>query len=92
MALTATSSFNEIIEEYRTAAEWEATGNVTLAQRFVVACTHLLVELPAATTKDGESVQYQPQIIENQQRRARHFLAVANTSQVVHPDFGDFRR
>lgn len=74
MSLTAASTRDDALAEYRANLAYESDATGTSARAFVAACRYLLT-LPVRTRGAGASeVQYDPTALRQQLNRAEQFL------------------
>lgn len=95
MALTSSSTIDEIITEYVDASGYDIDGSVANCKLFIRACRILLLKRPDSVTIDGVSTRFDAKRIEAQQRRAEAYLAANDTSarkrSARYWDMGDLR-
>lgn len=91
--ITASSTLDEIRQEYVANASYEEDDSTTKAAAFITAARALLVMLPRVTIGHGgdSEVQFDVALIKLDLESARTWLGGRVTGSVRHVDFRDFR-
>lgn len=74
--LDASSTFNQIKDEYNNTASYEETGDLVLARRFITACRFMLnpTFLPEVIEHSGERTELFLEAVERQLKDAQDFV------------------
>lgn len=91
--ITASSTLEELRQEYVANASYEEDNSVAKCKAFITAARALLVMLPAtATGFGGEAmVQFQVGLTEKALESAKMWLHSRATGHVIHADFSNLR-
>lgn len=94
MAITASSTQGEIIQEYLSNLSYDVEGSTAKAGRFIAACRALLVMHPGNWSHAQNTIQFDPRLWKEQLDSALQWLASAREGQsrVHHMSFENFRR
>lgn len=75
MALTATSTPDEIIAEYQSTSGYDLDGSTSNCKLFIRACRLLLGLRPEQTNVDGTGTRFNHSHVERQMMQAERWLA-----------------
>lgn len=75
MPINSASSDDEVLNAYADNASYHETANAGMAASFVTACRVLLIRLPRMTSSGDSSTQLNPDLIQDEMRRAEQWLA-----------------
>lgn len=94
--LSSASTFDEVIAEFMDTMSYREDSSVTKAQRFVTACTYLIVLRPKESTKSRTSFAYEPAEVRRMLDDAKQYVSVKSTSskaqrRVLQVDCTDYR-
>ena len=92
MALTGTSTLNDVVTEYLANADYDVSASATKAKLFLVACRFLLILLPSRASSGGASeLEFDPNTIKGEMNAAKSWINANSGGGVVHPDFRSFQ-
>lgn len=95
MPLSSSSTLDQVKAAYDDNSNYAADGSVGECQAFIQAGVMLLRRLPAETSKEGQTLRLQLDLIQDEIKFARAWLATAGASAgggVLYSDFSDFRQ
>jgi len=79
VAINSTSSYEQIIAEYKDSEDYEADNSAAKAYRFARAIRYLLVELPNRAAKGSNEINFSKGELKNELDRAVAFARVTDT-------------
>lgn len=88
MAITSSSTYDQVLAEYKDTASYFSDNDIALAKRHAIAIRFLLMDQPSSATKGANSVSFRIDLLQKELERAEKFAwAAAKTVMRV-----DFRR
>lgn len=91
MALSSTSTFDEVVSQYDDNAGYDIENSVAKAKLFVEACRILKRRRPTGVQGDGQYMQYTPESITEELNAALAFLAANDRSNAASSSAGSVR-
>lgn len=94
MALSSTSTIDDVLAAYKDNADYEfsgSDGSVSKAQNFAVACRYLILLMPKMGSQDKASLSLSPELVEKQLDQARQFIYSADGANNRHFSFQNLR-
>ena len=89
MSIDSTSTFDEIVTEYKDSANYTTDTTGALARRHVVSIRYLLIEIPSTSTKGSNTVGYNTTMLQKQLLAAEKFAN--RTNSITRVDFSNIR-
>ncbi len=91
MALTSSSTFAQILAEYKDTANYEANGSAAEARRFATSIRYLLIEMPNSSVKGSNQVGFSKGELERQLKQAEQYARTTGATQIKRAAFREMR-
>lgn len=95
-SINSTSTLDEVKASYDDNCSYQEDSSPTKCAAFITAATMLLRRLPREATKEGQSLSLELDLIKQELRQARVWLATSSSSAagggVLYSDFSNFRQ
>lgn len=75
MAITSSSTIDEIVAEYVDNCDYDSPASLSKARAFIKACRVLLLKMPKMSSQDRASYALSPELIQKQLEDAQSFAA-----------------
>lgn len=78
--LTSSSTFDDVVAEFKDTMSYRQQDSVALAERFEVACTYLIGLRPTETQKGRQGWSYDASELKELRQEARRFVAARSST------------
>lgn len=94
--INSSSTLDQVKAAYDDNCSYQEDNDATKCAAFITACTMLLRRLPLEASKEGQTLRLQLDLLKQELRQARAWLATSSASAagggVLFSDFSNFRQ